>query len=347
MAVNINQEMEYLGHVGARSYTPSDELIDQLISRTKRARAVRQGAVSVMSVVGTLALGAAAVQAVNAAKDDPAFRDRNLINDRSQLTPIEKFRAQYGNDLPSRTLESTVDIDKIYQELKAAAQANAELKDLEGQGDETAGSAADCTAKDHPSKAYKVWDCAKGDWVVKSGWYYDKHAGDYYQCSSPYSHPFGYYDCKKGKWRINNGWFEFGDKVFQIITWKDKATGQTSTGNYIPDYDKMAFAAPGTNWADGYRHLEGNATWNAAAQECVGVTKTIKNAPFQFSCLKDEQITHDNGSGGKVAKNWILKDNRYMWHSGHQKYYCIDAPPSGWTWDGSQWVETPPPSPAP
>ena len=90
--MNINQEMHSLGNIGSDSYQATDELIEQLLGRARRVRAVRQGAATVVSAVGALALGAVAVQAIDAANDDPAFRDRNIINDKSGLTPIEKFR---------------------------------------------------------------------------------------------------------------------------------------------------------------------------------------------------------------------------------------------------------------
>lgn len=345
MAVNINQEMQSLGHMGARSYAPTDELIDQLLSRTKRARAVRQGAVSVVSAVSAIALGAVAVQVINATKDDPAFRDRNLINDRSELTPIEKYRASYGDGAATRIFESDLDTQAIYQDLKVAAQAAADLKEL-GGGEAGDGSLEQpkggetCTAKDHPSKPYKTWDCGKNDWVTKSGWFWDPYANNFVECKAQNSYAFGYYDCKKGKWIANNGYFLFFDDIiYQTISWKDEATGITATGNYSPGYDKLAFANPSKNYYDDYKHLDGNATWNAASKKCVGVTKTIKNAPFQFSCLTDGLITADNGSGGKVEKHWILKDARYKWHSGHKQYYCIEEPPAGWEWNGSEWVE--------
>lgn len=349
--MNINQEMQSLGHMGARSYTPTDELIDQLMGRAKRARAIRQGAVSVVTAASAIALGAVAVQVINAAKDDPAFRDRNLINDTSRLTPIEKFKEQYGNEVPTNVLKSDVDIDQIVQDLKAAAAANSGLKDLEeqgGSGDTTTGgstkpSGETCTAKTHPDKPYKIWDCAKGEWVVKPGWFWDQYANAFVQCSAQNTYAFGSYDCNQGKWVAKNGYFLFFDDViYQTVSWKDEATGVTTTGNYSPGYDKVAFANPSKNYYDDYKHLEGKATWNSGAKKCVGTTTTIKGAPFQYSCLKDSLITHDNGSGGKVEKQWILKDDRYKWFAPENKYYCIDTPPAGYTWDGSQWVATPP-----
>lgn len=350
--MNINQEMQSLGHIGARSYTPSDELIEQLLGKAKRARAVRQGAVGVVSAASAIALGAVAVQVINASKDDPAFRDRNLINDHSRLTPIEKFHAKYGDQVPTNVLESDVDIDKIIQDLKAAAQANDDLKGLEEQGDQTGTGGSKpsggtkpagetCTAKTHPDKPYKVWDCAKGEWVIKAGWFYDDFADAYVQCSAQNSYAFGYYDCSKGKWKANPDYFYFGDgNFYQIIVWTDAATGQSTTGNYSPSYDKAIFAPDGgTSYTD-YKHLEGKASWSGST--CNGTTTTIKNAPFRFSCLKDSLISHNNGSYGNVAKQWILQDANYKWFSPEGKYYCIDTPPAGYTWDGSQWVLTTP-----
>lgn len=346
--MNINQEMQSLGHIGGESYAPSEQFIDELLGRTRRARAVRQGAVSVVSAVSAIAIGAVAVQAINATKDDPAFRDRNLINDRSELTSIEKYKAKYGG-IPVNTLESPVDVTKIIEDLKAAAQAEADLKTLQEQQQQTDGAkdsktgtstkptGEPCVAKDHPDKPYKTWDCAKGEWVVKAGWFWNDYSDTFEQCSTQTPYGDKYFDCNKGKWVAKAGYFEFGGSIYPTITWTDSATGQTASGNYIPSYDKVAFVS-GTNVTD-YKHLEGNASWSGST--CNGTTATIKNAPFKYSCLTDGRISHNNGSGGKVAKQWILQDSNYKWHSIDKVYYCIDTPPAGWTWDGTQWVATP------
>lgn len=354
--MNINKEMHSLGQAGSNGYNPSEAMIDQLLHRAQRARAVRQGTTALVGSLGAIALGAVAVQAVNASKDDPAFRDRNIVEDRSKLTPIEKFRAQFGEDNPVREVEPIVDVKQIIADLKAAAAAEAALKDPgtdsgeQPPKDNTAPAPTKpkptgepCVAKDHPTYAYKTWDCATGSWVVKSGWFWDKYANDYKQCTAQVSYVDKSYDCSKGKWVAKTGYFLFSDDIiYKTITWTDAATGQSVTGNYSPGWDKAIWAKPSENYYREYNHLQGKGTFSGTT--CTGITSTIKGAPFQYSCLPSSLNSNNNGSGGKVGKEWVLTDSRYKWHPTDKWYYCIDTPPAGWTWDGSQWVATPPPS---
>jgi hypothetical protein len=348
--MNINQELHSLGQTGSNGYDPTDEMINQLLHRAQRARAVRQSTVALVGSLGAIALGAVAVQAVNAAQDDPAFRDRNIVEDRSNLTPIEKFRAQFGNDNPVREVEPIVDVKQIIADLKAGAEAEAGLKEP-GSGEETKpedGTAPTkpkpteeaCVAKDHPNYPAKTWDCATGSWVVKPGWFWDQYANDYKQCNAQVAYLDKSYDCSKGKWVAKNGFFEFGGAFYPIITWTDAATGKTATGNYLSSHNKVAFAALNTNWVADYKHFDGNASWSGTT--CYGIDATIKGAPFKYSCLQPWQTGHDNGSGGKVSNDWIAQQpDLYKWHSEHKVYYCIDTPPAGWTWDGTGWVAVP------
>lgn len=122
--MNINEQMSELATSGGLAYAPSDDTIANLLGRTKRARATRQSVATIATTVSALALGIGAAQAYSAAKDDPAFRDRNIINNKDGLTPIELYRAKFGADNPTRTYDSQVDLSSIIEELKAAAQAD-------------------------------------------------------------------------------------------------------------------------------------------------------------------------------------------------------------------------------
>lgn len=355
--MNINQEMHSLARVGSNGYNPSEALINDLMHRAQRARAVRQGTTALVGSLGAIALGAVAVQAINATRDDPAFRDRNIVEDRSNLSPIEKFRAQYGGDAPVRITEPVVDVKQIIADLKAAAAAEAALKDPGASGDQdpkadTAVGPAKpapepCVAKDHPTYAYKTWDCATGSWVVKSGWFWDKYANDYKQCNAQVAYVDKSYDCKKGQWVAKTGYFLFSDDIiYKSITWTDAATGQQVTGNYSPGWDKAIWAKTTENYYREYNHLQGNASFSGTT--CTGVVTTKLGAPVQYSCLPASLNSNNNGSGGKLGKEWVLtQPHLYKWFAPEKKYYCIDVPPAGYVWDGSQWVTAPPPDPEP
>src|SRR5690606_27003387 len=127
----------------------------------------------------------------------------------------------------------------------------------------------------------------------------------------------------------------FDDIIYKTITWTDAATGQSVTGNYSPGYNKVAYAKPTENKYRDYEELHGDATWSGTT--CTGRTETKKGAPFQYTCLPESINSNSNGASG-VGKEWVLKDSRYKWHPTDKWYYCIDTPPAGWTWDGSQWV---------
>src|SRR5690606_1516416 len=223
--------------------------------------------------LGAIALGAVAVQAVNASKDDPSFRDRNIVEDRSNLTPIEKFRAQFGDENPVREVEPIVDVKQIIADLKAAAAAEAKLKDpgssTDGSTKDTGGTAPAkpkptgeaCVAKDHPTYEGKTWDCATGSWVIKSGWFWDDYAGDTVRCNAQINYPDKSYNCSKGKWIAKTGYFLFSDDVFyKTITWTDAATGQSVTGNYSPGWKKAIWAKPTENDYREYNYVKDNGT---------------------------------------------------------------------------------------
>lgn len=121
--MNINEQMQELATMGGLAYAPTADVISSLLAKTKRVRAARQSTATLVGTVGALAIGIAAAQAYSAAKDDPAFRDRNVINNKNGLTPIELYRAKFGNDNPTRAYDSGVDLSSIIAKLKAAAAA--------------------------------------------------------------------------------------------------------------------------------------------------------------------------------------------------------------------------------
>lgn len=245
--MNINEQMSEFATSGGLAYTPNDDTIADLLGRTRRARATRQSVVTIATTVGAMALGLGVAQAYSAAKDDPAFRDRNMINNKDGLTPIELYRAKFGADNPTRTYDSQVDLSSIIDKLKAAAQTAPKQPGAKkappastgssGKPGNTSGTTkvdpyAQCKA-DHPAKPYKYYDCAKQTWVLKDGWYKDPANGTYYECADQPAYTGYTYNRSTGSYAPKTGYFLFGNgSVYKAITWTDAATGATALGNW-------------------------------------------------------------------------------------------------------------------
>lgn len=366
--MNLNDDMSDLGTMGGLAYAPTDELISSLVNKTKRVRTVRQGSATLVGTVGALAIGIVAAQAYSAAKDDPAFRDRNVINNKDSLTPIELYRAKFGNDNPTRSYDSAVDLSSIVAKLKAAAAGGSSQP---GTGKQqapakpvappagtstpvktTAPAApaptdpyAQCKA-DNPDQGYKYYDCAKGKWVMRPGWYKDPANGLYYQCSAQPAYVGYTYNCSTGSYAPNDGYFLFGNgAVYKTVSWVDAATGATSLGNWsgtgnFGGWDQKAIQInPVTKKFEGsYVYMGSKASWSGSV--CTGVITTKWGTSVQASCLPHSVVD----STGKTHK----PDGEIMWIPTNQslKWFdrdCIFAdpanPPTGWTWDGNAWVE--------
>ncbi len=371
--MNINEEMSELATSGGLAYAPSDDTIADLLGRTKRARAKRQSVATIATTVSAMALGLGAAQAYSAAKDDPAFRDRNIINNRDGLTPIELYRAKFGADNPTRTYDSQVDLSSIIHKLKAAAQADPKPPSVKtvqpassgssGNTSSSSGSTssssgtttvdpyAQCKA-DHPDKPYKYYDCAKEKWVVRDGWYKDPASGSYYECANQPAYTGYTYNCSTNKYAPESGYFWFGNgSVYKTITWTDAATGATALGNWSGTgnwggWDQKAImVAAGAKTYSEYKYMGGDATWSGST--CTGKTASKYGATMKLSCLptwKAEALGFNNGSP-KVSNDWILVDTDLKWFSPECRYADPASPPAGWTWTGTEWVEAAPPSP--
>ncbi len=365
--MNINEQMSEAATTGGLAYAPSDETIANLVGRTKRARATRQSVATIATTVSAMALGLGAAQAYSAAKDDPAFRDRNIINNKDGLTPIELFRAKFGADNPTRTYESQVDLSSIIDKLKAAAQtdpkppgANNAQPASSGTSGNTGSSTgttggdpyAQCEA-DHPEQTYKYYDCANEKWVVKDGWYKDPANGTYYQCTNQPAYVGYTYSCSSGSYAPKPGYFLFGNgSVYKAITWTDAATGATALGNWSGtgnwggwDQKAILVASGATTYSE-YKYMGGDATWSGST--CTGVTASKYGATLKLSCLPTWKVTalgFNNGSP-KISNDWILIDTHLKWFSPELRYADPASPPAGWTWTGTEWVEVAPPSPA-
>lgn len=366
--MNINEQMQELATMGGSAYAPTDDLISSLLTRTKRVRAARQSTATLVGTVGALAIGIAAAQAYSAAKDDPAFRDRNVINNKNGLTPIELYRAKFGNENPTRAYDASVDLSSIIARLKAAAAAggshpNGSAVPASQPSSSQTGTVpaapstkapadpyAQCKA-DHPAKAYKTYDCSTGQWVIAAGWYKDPANSSYYQCSSQPAYVGYTYDCNAGRYVADDGYFWFGNgSVYQAITWVDATTGVSSTGNWSGSgnwggWDLKAIQLdPGSKTYREYVYMGGNATWSG--NTCTGVSGTLYGANVHASCLPESKVA----ATGKTYKMdgglaWVLDNQDLRWHPCLHIYADPAAPPDGWVWNGSSWEVAPTPTP--
>lgn len=354
--MNINEQLHELATAGGVAYAPSDDLVASLLSKTRRVRATRQSAATLASAIGAVALGMAATQAYNAAKEDPAFRDRNIINNKDGLSQIELYRAKFGQENPTRTYEST-DLSDIIDKLRQAAKpptpptkpttvlpASGGTTTTKPSGGSSGGDPyAQCKA-DHPPKPYKTYDCKTGQWVVNAGWYKDPDSGQYYECTNQPAYEGYTYDCSKGAYVPKSGYFLLGNgHIYKNILWTDAATGQTSWGNWSGTgwgWDNKAVRTSGSSdtYYDDYVYMGSNASWSGST--CVGVERTKWNAPMKASCMPEFKVA----ASGKTYKMkdgiaWVLMNPSLKWHDVLCEFADPANPPAGWTWDGAQWVE--------
>lgn len=361
--MNINEQLQELADAGGLAYAPSDDVISSLLSKTRRVRAVRQGTTTLIGTVGAMAIGIAAVQAYSAAKDDPAFRDRNVINNKNGLTPIELYRAKFGNDNPTRSYDSAVDLSSIIAKLKASAAGGGTtpkgtpaqqpapppvvIKPANpvGETKPPTDPYAQCKA-DHPEREYKYYDCATGKWIVKAGWYQDPSNWEYYKCSAQPAYVGYTYDCSLGKFVAKDGYFGFGNGGFyQTITWLDAASGVSSTGNWSGSnppggWEKKAILVDsGAKWYSEYVYMGSNATWSGST--CTGKSEVMAGTSWRASCLPEWKVSA-TGKTYKVTGGlvWVLENQSLRWHSTLSIWADPANPPAGWTWNGSAWVET-------
>lgn len=280
--MNINQKMDDLGRMGAEGYQASDDVVNQLLNRTRRVRAVRQGGTALASSVGAAALALVAVQVVSQGADDPAESNTDGVIDNVIDTPvIENYADRYADSwVPPET--DVAEPEPEIEVLDPATGSEDQDKPVEEPKPKD-----DKPKAEEPKKKEPVADTCEED-----------HPYDKYE--------YKYYKCAKGKWIPKPGWLQVGDDFYQIISWTDAATGQTRTGAYIGPYDKIVFAHPDNNWGDFTYYLEGQATFSGST--CTGVTKEIYGAPFQYTCLPDQ----DNGNS-KVDNKWVLQDDSYTW----------------------------------
>jgi hypothetical protein len=284
--MSINDQMNDLGRIGAGGYVPSDDMVSTLLTRTRRARAVRHGSTAIVGSVGAVVLSVLAVQVVSATDNDPALQDDGLaddglLNDGDDIAPVVKdFNDIYGDDIPTK-IHEPVDLTPIIEKLEAAAQREADEAAAKKAEEEAAAKkkAADeaAAAKKKESDASKdsTYDKKKAQWSVEEC--EAKHSYDDYEGK--------YLDCDKNQWFAKPGYILF-DGVHKIGTWTDAATGKQYYGVPFPHYSKVAIAAS-LDATDVYWHYTNDATWDGTT--CNGVTKTVDDKTMRQSCKNQDE----------------------------------------------------------
>ena len=381
--MNINEQMDQLGKIGSVGYAPSDETIDQLLTRARRARAVRQGSAAAVGSVSAIALGVlgAQVYVTIQHRHDAATQDRNLIE--NGLPNIFDFEKQYGSGFNGRDDTDRAAIDKIYQDLNIAAKIEAKhLAEQKAAAAAAAAAAASakssspaCTAVDKGDK-YKS-EATNCEWVYRDTGtsFYDPWLNKNVECvgdKGAEHSGIGYYDCSSKKWVLQAGYFQFGNsEIYKCETWTDAATGATFggavsnnpvSGTFNGDWaDKRIFCQVGktyTGTVSSYMYM-GSELKSWSNHVCTGSTLTRWGATHRYSCLTESELwdkygTWSSANGG--SHRWTLNndarkilvdptDNK--WFTPCNQYYNIASPPSGWEWSGTAWVETTPPPPPP
>jgi hypothetical protein len=375
--MNINEHMNQLGQIGSVGYSPTEAMIDDLLSRTKRARAVRQGTAAVVGSVSAVALGVVGAQiyVTIAHRNDAATQDRNLIE--NGLPGIFDFDSQYGPGYTGIDQASKDAFEKIYEDLNIAAQieakhladkAAAEAAAAAAAGGTTTGSTSGSTTGTTTGTTTKPTD-PPGD----TGSFSNPWEGESTTCTNgTWTAPGGVatYSCTTATWTFAAGYFMFGNgEVYKCDNWTDAATGATFqgaisnkpvSGSFNGDWEKKRiFCNVGATYTDtvsDYMYMGGDLNaWSGNV--CTGTTYNVWGALQRISCLTTDELWSQYGtwSGGMSGGNhpWtqnngyrkILVDQAsFKWFSPCARYYDIASPPSGWNWTGSAWAEVPPPA---
>jgi len=382
--MNINEQMNQLGRIGSVGYAPTDAIIDGLLAKTKRARAVRQGSAAVVGSVSAVALGFVGVQVYVTIdhRNDAATQDRNIENG---LPGIFDFNGKYGGGYNGIDEEERASLDKIYADLLAAAQIQAKHLAEQKAAADAAAAAAAAAAANAPGTANTGTGTDAGKATTPPpdpGSYYDPWLNADATCTGGRASEhsgIGYYDCTAGKWVLYPSYFQFGNnEIYKCETWKDAATGEyfqgaisnnPVSGSFNGDWDhKRIFCTVG---ATATRRFDSSADYMYMGSElsswsghvCTGTTFDVWNAKQRISCLTTDELRAKyrtwsaNASGGNSP--WTLNNDRrkilvdqanFKWFTPCGQYYNISSPPSGWYWNGSKWAEvvvTPPPDPSP
>lgn len=377
--MNINEQMNQLGQIGSVGYAPSDATVEQLLGRTRRARAVRQGSAALVGSVSAVGLGVVGAQAFVALtnQDDPAFRDRNLIE--NDLPSYFDFNEKFGEGYTGSDKATDDFWDKFYEELNIAAKIEAEHLKEQGSTEQPKTEEPKAPSCETVEYEYKYKSPATGcEWKIKDGWVKDPWTDTYVECvgSVAANHsPVGYYNCDLGRWNLATGYFQFGNgEIYKCENWTDAATGTvfqaaisnnpvsgSFNGEWAYKVIDCSTTKTYTSTVNDYRYY-GNALTSWSGNVCTGKTGNPWSAPHRVSCLSYNALktlygawSGDNGGNHPwTQKNgdlWVLQNANYKWLGECGRYYDSTNPgswPEGWTWNGSSWTYTAPtPDPDP
>lgn len=381
--MNMNEQMNQLGEIGSGGYSPSSDIVDQLTSKARRKRAARQGGAAGIGAVAAITLGVVGANFFinDAPEDDPAFRDRNVIENELNDSLFNRY-GQY----PGYTNDTKDEIEQIYEELYAAQQIQAELLEKQKAAEEAqaaekaAKEAAEKAAKEAAEKAaaeedsgstppscdtidkgYKYKSVDTGcEWKYRDNWYEDTISNSWEECSaSGYgdSYAAGKYNCNTNSWVLNTNYFVFNStgEIYKCIQYADAASGTASWGAWsnnnegggdVHGYDnKMIECSPGRTTSNSYVYV-GSGAYSGGT--CTGPVETKKGAPHRLSCDKDK-------TGGAHGTNeWYLADSNYKWFDygwffpgcSTEKYFhksdTVEHEGRTFVWSDGEWVETTP-----
>jgi hypothetical protein len=273
--MSINQKMNSLGDIGAKNYDPSSDVLTQLVARTRRQRAWRQGTTAFAGSVGAIALALVTVQIVAAVEQDPAFQDRNFPDN---VPIVEKI------DKPAPP--EPVDLDPIIEKLEAAAQEQA---DLEKKAAEEA--AAKKAAEKKAAEEAAAKEAAEKEASEPKETTEPKEDTESCEEKYPYDkYEYKYYKCSKGQWFAKNGWLEYDGNYKPILKWNDAATGNEYWGAFFPGYGEYGTGklwkttTQDINWADaGYLYPK---SWLSDSRTCANGQETFEEEGTTYTKIK-------------------------------------------------------------
>ena len=289
--MNINEQMNQLGQIGTVGYSATDAIVDQLVSRTRRARAIRQGSAAVIGSVGAVGLGVLGAQLFVSLhhQEDPGVRDRNLIENGFAFLNMS-WGERYGDDYTGSD-QSREDILKAWDNIKASAAARiAEPTRVQPAAPTT--PTAPKTTTTTPPAAPPVAPCAS-EQKTDGGWVWVK---------SPDTGCVWHKDHQVVTPTIPDGSFLFGNgQVYKCERWHDTATNTDFWGAYSGTGDwgyKMIACDPNDKHYYDYNYLGDSATWNTSSRTCTGAVVNYLGAQHRISCRTKSALWDKYGGWG-------------------------------------------------
>lgn len=121
--MNINEQMNQLGQIGGVEYSPTAEVVDQLVGRSRRSRAFRQGTAALVGSVGAIGLGLLGAQVFVGLTQDGS--DAGTIADKNFDVNDMAWEDRYGDGYTGMG-KTQDELAKAWDDLQAAADAKAE-----------------------------------------------------------------------------------------------------------------------------------------------------------------------------------------------------------------------------